>query len=77
MTPAAQDALLLLAPAQLVDWAGRVFAAKRRRGEEIPPTLAAWLERVQRLHAGDAGILEVMTEEEWEEVRDIVKGQED
>lgn len=75
MTPAAHDALLLLQPpARLVTWLEATFAARERKGDTVPPEFRAWLERWEEVQQG-AGLLSVLTDEEWNEIERAVKGE--
>lgn len=74
MTPAAQDALLLLRPpVRLVTWLEATFAARERKGDIVPPEFRAWLEQWAEVQQG-AGLLSVLTDDEWAEIERIVKG---
>lgn len=75
VTPAAHDALLLLQPpARLVTWLEATFAARERKGDTVPPEFRAWLERWEEVQQG-AGLLSVLTDEEWNEIERAVKGE--
>jgi hypothetical protein len=70
MTPAgkaARDTLLTYRPpARMVVWFGKVFAAKRKAGETVSPEFERWLARWQKLQSRAATETDILTDEEWE-----------
>lgn len=69
---AAYDTLIMLAPPiKLVTWLESIFEAKRRKGEAIPEAYTAWLERWQRIRSDLPATTDVLTDEEWQELKEM------
>lgn len=72
-SPAAVDALLILAPpVRLVIWLESVFAAKRAKGEEVPDQFVRWLDRWARIRQGLPSEIDVLVTSEWMDLRQLV-----
>lgn len=68
----ASDILLILAPpVRLVNWLETVFEQKRKKGEEVPANFLAWLERWHEIRAGLPSKIDLLTAEEWEQLKEL------
>lgn len=68
----ALDVLLMLAPPiKFVVWIESIFEAKRKKGETIPEAYTAWLERWQRIRSDLPAVTDVLTDEEWQELKEM------
>jgi hypothetical protein len=72
------DLLLLLAPPlALVDYMERLWAAKRSKGEEIPPAYVRWLERWQRIRVDGLSDVDYVLADEWASLDELIRGRVD
>lgn len=68
--PVVVDTLLILSPPTgLAEWIGKVFAAKRAKGETIPPAYEIWLKRWADIRDGLTTEVSVLTAEEWQAIK--------
>ncbi len=69
---AASDILTMLAPPiKFVVWIETIFEAKRRKGEAIPEAYTAWLERWRRIRSDLPAATDVLTDEEWQALKEM------
>lgn len=60
--------MIMLPPSRLATWLAKVFAAKKAKGEEVPPEFERWLKRVQDHRQGITTEFDVLTDDEWKEI---------
>ena len=74
MPPAAVDAIVIMTPpTRLMGWLIKVFAAKRAKGEAIPPEFERWIERMERIRLGITTELSVLNEDEWKSIKNFLE----